>query len=379
MLAQGPDRPASIRRPAGIPGVAGPVPRSYTGAAGTLLLIHAALVLAFWLARRALPPFSQFLAGSTLQTYVIGGILMQGVLILLPTLLVIVLARIPTASVAGGRPRAGSIILGVTIGIPAAVVFQGLNNLLIYVLIKNGIRLPEAISSKSLIDGDILGQPWLLIVLVAVVGVIMPGLVEELMFRGVILASLTSAGATAAALVWQAIAFAIFHADPLFLLPPFLAALMLAAIRRRSGSIWPAALAHMSLNLSLLAINPLLPRLTEQYMNSAASGAVSLLYASLIAACIAAVALVPLLVLINHMPLRDAREGEETGESEPADERAREVQAPLPATGRRQRRPAGFALKRGVAAWRLHFWPADWKYMLAMLALVVTMILETRT
>ncbi len=377
MLARRPEDPDRIRRPAGIPGVAGPKPRAYTGAAGTLLLIHAVLVLAFWLARRAFPAVSQFLAGSTLQTYVIGGILMQGVLILLPALLVISLVRIPTPSVAGGRPRAGSIILGITIGIPAAVVFQGLNNLLIYALIKNGIRLPETIGSKSPIGGDLLGQHWLLIALVVIVGVIMPGLVEELMFRGVILSSLSSAGSVAAALIWQAIAFAIFHAEPLFLLPPFLAALLLAAIRRRSGSLWPAALAHMSLNLSLLAINPLLPRLTEQYLSNTTRGAESLLYASLIAACIAAVALVPLLVLINHMPLRDARDSDQPGEAGPDEDLAPEPRRVTQAARRRLHLPLKPILAHGAAAWRLYLWPADWKFMLAMLVLVATMILET--
>lgn len=357
-----PEVPAQIRRPTGVPGVAGPMPRSYRGVAGTLLLLHALLVLAFWLLRRVLPQLRLFFAGSTLQDYVIGGMLMQGLLILLPTVLIIVLFRVPTASITGGRPRAGSLILGVTIGIPAAVVFQGLNNLLIYALIRNGVQLPETLASKSPVGSDFLQQPWLLIALVAVVGAVLPGLVEELMFRGVILASLASAGATASALFWQALAFAVFHADPLFLLPPFLAAFMLAAIRRRSDSLWPAALAHMSLNLSLLAINPLLPRLTSQYLSSAAGEADSLLYASLLAACIAAVALVPLLVLVGHMPVREGPESAHRMEAANVPEMPARLAALRPL-----RRLARFGAAAGSA---------DWKFILAILILVVTMILE---
>jgi uncharacterized protein len=346
--------------------VPGPAARSYRGVAGTLLLLHAVLVLLFWLLRRLSPALRLFFSGGTLQTYVISGILMQGLLILLPTVLIIILCRVPTAGLVGGRPRAGSLILGVTIGIPAAVVFQGLNNVLIYALIKNGVRLPEALGSKSPVDSDFLQQPWLLIALVAVVGVIMPGLVEELMFRGVILASLTSAGAVVSALVWQALAFSVFHAEPLFLLPPFLAAFMLAAIRRRSDSLWPAALAHMSLNLSLLAINPLLPRLTSQYLSSTAGESDSLLYASLLAACIAAVALVPLLVLVNHMPVRGGYEATRP------DERTSLPEQLAGQTGRQTlRQPGRPPFSRRAAAGS-----ADWKFVLAILVLVVTMILE---
>jgi membrane protease YdiL (CAAX protease family) len=325
-----------VRRPSGIPGLAEPQKRSYQGVAGTLLLVHALLVLLFYLLRRAWPALDRLIAGGTLQTYVAGGILMQGILILLPVVVIIFLCRLPTADLVGTKAKAGSLVLGFTVGIPAAVVFQGLNNLLIYALIKAGARLPEAAGKASPIGSDFLKQPALLIILVVLVSVVMPGLVEELMFRGVILASLSSAGAAASAVFWQALAFALFHADPLFLLPPFLAGLLLANIRRHSDSLWPAMLAHMSLNLSLQAINPLLPRLTAQYLSSPSSQPGSLLYASLIAACIAAVTLVPLLILISHMQAKPERTGA-----------------------------------------RLRIWPADWKFAIAILVLVATMMIES--
>jgi membrane protease YdiL (CAAX protease family) len=328
------DKQRQLRQPSGIPGLAEPKARSYQGAAGSLLLLHALLVVLFWLLRRVWPELDQLISGSSLQHYVFGGILMQGLLILLPTILIIIGCRLPTADIVGGKPRAGSLVLGVTIGIPAAVVFQGLNNLLIYLLVKSGIHLPESAGSAGPVGSDFLKQPWLMIVLIVLISIITPGLIEELMFRGVILASLTSGGAAASAVFWQALAFALFHADPLFILPPFLAGLLLATVRRRSDSLWPAMLAHMSLNLSLQAINPLLPRLTAQYLSNSASQAVSLLYASLIAACVAAVTLVPLLILIRHMQTRPVRTDN-----------------------------------------RLHIWPADWKFALAILILLVTMIM----
>ncbi len=322
------------RQPPALPASQTPA-RSWSGLAGTLLLLHAGLALLMVLLRRAWPPLEQLVNDDTLYSFVIGGIIMQGGLILLPTLLVIATGRIPAASILGGRARAGSLILALTLGVPAAVVFQGLNNLLIYAAVKSGIDLPVLTNSSGISGADLFSQPTLVFLLIVLISVVMPGLVEELMFRGVILSAFVSTGAGASAIFWQALAFAVFHGDPLFMLPPFLAGLMLASIRQRSGSLLPAILAHMSLNMSLLALAPLLPKLTADYLAASTSAADSLLYASLIAACVAAVALVPLLILITH-----------------------------------------WQAKRPEAVSRLRFWPADWKFVLAFVVLLVTMMIE---
>ena len=325
----------AVRAPSGIPGLPEPAGRSLVGAAGTLLLFHAALVIVLTLLRRSWPAFNGLVNSDSPQSFVIGAIFMQGLLILVPTVFVILACRIPTVDLIGTRPRAGSLVLAATVGVPAAVVFQGLNNLLLYILVKSGINLPEPATASGLAGENLFDRSWMVIVLVTLISVIMPGLIEELMFRGVILASFRSVGAAASAIFWQAAAFAVFHGDPLFILPPFLAGLMLATIRRRSESLFPAMLAHMSLNLSMLAVSPLLPRLTVKYLAGGSSQANSLLYASLIAACVAAVALVPLLILISHL--------------QPSPEKPRV---------------------------RLHFWPADWKFALAFVALIAIMILD---
>ena len=324
-----------IRQPGGVSGLPEPAVQPCTGAAGLLLLAHAGLTLAVVLLQRCWPQLDRLVGGHTLQAMVLGGVLMQGGLILLPTVLTILACRLPTLGVTGGKPRSGSLILAFMIGIPAAVLFQGLNNLLIYGLGKGGVALPAPTSTTGFDSGSIFRLSWPVLALVLLTSVVMPGLIEELMFRGVILSALRSGGAVLSAIVWQAAAFALFHADPLFLLPPFLAGLMLAAIRVSSDSLLPAMLAHMSLNFSLLAISPLLPRLTAQYLLSGGSQANSLLYASLIAACVAAVAFVPLLVLIRHQPAQPQE-----------------------------------------SAARLHFWPADWKFALAFLVQIATIILE---
>ena len=327
-----------IRMPSGVPGLPDPPRPSWRGAAGVLLLAHTLLTLVFLIARQSWPAFGSLVSGPSAKAYVIGGLLMQGGLIFLPTMIVLFSQNLPPAEIMGGKAGAGSMILSVTVGIPAAVVFQGLNNLLIYGLVKAGVTLPDPTPALSLSATDLLRQSWPTLVLILLVGILLPGIMEELLFRGVLQASLRSTGAIGIAIFWQAAAFSLFHVDGLYLLSPFLAGLLLGFIRYRCGSLWLAMLTHASLNLSLIALTPLLPRLTGQYLISGTHQESSLLYASLIAACVAAVALVPLLVLIGSQ--------QQTGR-QPHDQ----------------------------ASGRLVLFPGDWKFTLAIILQFVTIIL----
>lgn len=321
-----------LRVPTGVPGIKQPPRPAYRGAAGTLLLCHTGLNLAVVYLSRYWQPLRDLLTGASLQSFVLSTLIMQGLFIFIPAVAVIGLYRIPADDIAGSKASPGSLFLAIAAGIPAAVVLQGLNNLLIYALVRSGIRLPAA-ESPVFSAAELLKRPWPMIVLVLLTVVVIPAIVEELFFRGVLFASLQSRGAVMSAIIWQAIAFSLFHANALFLLPPFLAGLLLAHIRRHCGRLWPAILAHLSLNVSSLALVLLLPSLTLSILQDQSQQANSLLYASLIAACIAAVALIPILILIGNIKVMR-----------------------LP--GR-----------------RLFFFPGDWKFALAILLQIVTISL----
>jgi membrane protease YdiL (CAAX protease family) len=290
-----------IRGLSGVPGLPEPAAWVYTQAAGTLLLVHTLATLILQVLPAMWPGLKHWLADSSLAGFVMHAALMQGGLILLPTLLVIFFYQLPANELVGERIRPGSLLLAIIVGIPAAVVFQGLNNLLVYVLIRNGWNLPAPNTPTGSYGSSLASASLPMIGIIILVSVLLPAVVEELMFRGVLQSSLGSRGSLQSALIWQALAFALFHSDPLFILPPLLAGLLLGYLRLKSEHLLPPMLAHASLNASLLALNPLLPRLTAQYMSISTQTTTSILYASLIAACVAAVALVPLLVLISHL------------------------------------------------------------------------------
>lgn len=268
--------------------------------AGTLLLLHTVFYLLIDLLIQNSSAVRRLLNANTLPSFAISGLLTQGLLILLPTILIVLLFRIDPIIVTGDKPRAGTIILALAAGIPAAAVFQGLNNLLIYALVKTGWQLPVSTTPYVFSTDMIWSAPWNIKLVILIISAFLPAFAEELMFRGVIQGSLASRSRITIVIFWQAAAFTLFHLDPLFILPPLLAGLMLGYLRYKSQSLLPPIICHISLNISLMLLNPLLPRLTKSMLEISTETTQSLFYASLISSCIAAVALVPLFAIISN-------------------------------------------------------------------------------
>lgn len=304
-----------------------PIIRSYRGAAGTLLLLHALLSVLLQITWVSIPDGFLNISKKGLDGYVIAAIFMQGICVLLPTLFVLFWFKMPANNAVGvSKSTPGGLLMSITIGIPAAVVFIGLNNGFLYFLSRSGITLPASpLPSWTAFQG-----PRALI-LVVMVSVLLPGIIEELMFRGVVQGSMESEGGQFSAIFLQAFAFAIFHADPLFILAPFLAGMLLGFVRKTTGSIYSSVLTHMSLNLTILLMQPILPRITSEYFDAVPS--LQILYSSLLAACVAAVALIPMVLVFSSLSREKTRVKE-----------------------------------------KLVFFPADWKFILACLVLISTLL-----
>lgn len=273
-----------------------PTADSFRGAAGMLLLLHAVLSILFQIVWVSIPDGLFGISKDGMAGFVTAAIVMQGICILLPALYVIFRFQIPPDTVLAISASAPvRMFMAVIIGIPAAFVFTGLNNGFIYLLSSLDIILP----SSQLPELTVFHGP-VSFALILMVGVLLPGIIEELMFRGVIQGSMESAGGRVSVIIFQAFAFSIFHADALFILAPFLAGLLLGYLRQKTGSILPSILTHISLNLTMLVMQPLLPRITSEYFTMTTS--LQTLYASLLAACVAAVALIPMLMIFSSLP-----------------------------------------------------------------------------
>ncbi len=100
------------------------------------------------------------------------------------------------------------------------------------------------------------------VVLVILVLSVLPALGEELMFRGVILKSLESAG-TARAIFLSAIIFALSHFNPAQLVHQFLLGALLSYITVVTGNIIYACVIHLLNNLIALFIGNIIPAYGE--------------------------------------------------------------------------------------------------------------------
>lgn len=268
---------------------------SLRDAAGTLLLLHAMLaIIVQFLKFEVTENFSLFLSSGWIG-FVSSALIMQGICILLPTIFVIYHYNIPAKIVPGILPTSGGwILMSATIGIPAAIVFTGLNNGFVYILSKMGLHFSTVSSSIDSFGGGLNG-----FVIILFLSVLLPGIVEELMFRGVIQGSMEHKGRGVLAVIIPAFAFAVFHADIMFFIAPFLAGLLLGFVRHKTGTVYASIITHVVMNLTILLMHPLLPQLTFEYLSQMPTNA--LLYASLLASAVASVALIPMLIAFSSV------------------------------------------------------------------------------
>ena len=93
-----------------------------------------------------------------------------------------------------------------------------------------------------------LPTPWLLFLFA-----LSPGVCEELLFRGALLAGMRRDFRARESILWQALAFAAAHASLWRLVPTAFMGAVLTAITLRSRSLWPAILMHVAYDGLLVA------------------------------------------------------------------------------------------------------------------------------
>lgn len=109
------------------------------------------------------------------------------------------------------------------------------------------------------------GQPetgwdylWMLVLMA-----VLPGICEETMFRGYALSGLRQRLSSFQAIFMVALVFGIFHMSPYRLMPTTAIGLVLGYLTVRTGSIFPAMLAHF-LNNAMVLILPAIPIFNKQ-------------------------------------------------------------------------------------------------------------------
>jgi len=164
-----------------------------------------------------------------------GLVQSQLLLILLPVLLIIRILKLKANEVLRFKlPKANQLLLLPFIAIPAmlivAYLMQSIN--MVFPISQKYIESMQALMNIS-------ANPWTLLLTLA----LLPGICEEVLFRGWLMRFYESSGKVIA-VVCTALFFAVFHLDPVRLLPTFLLGLLLGYLTIRSGSIISSMISH---------------------------------------------------------------------------------------------------------------------------------------
>lgn len=287
--------------------------------AGLLLLSSACFELVLILVWASIPDGFYGLDKAGFSGSIIATALTQIFLVLLPSVLIVVLTKVKSEQIIGQSEMSFTLgLLSFMLGIPAGLFFHSANNILMYVLTRLDILVPETNLPGIVIPDEIIAWPLLLIVTV-----LAPAVFEELMFRGIMLPHMASSGYQRSAVALSAIAFALFHDDPLFWLAPLGAGLMLGFIRMKADTLYSPILTHASMNLSIIVVSRYLPAFSSQSILSMGRQSGEFFFANLILLIIMGLLLMPLFVLLSRVTEDSVELFEEDGQVRKSSKRKR--------------------------------------------------------
>lgn len=229
-------------------------------ATATLIFMHAVLLLGLELAWKQMPQQFFGINKTGFAGFVLATTGIQVLTLLFPMFLSFNTYRLPSGTVMGktkiDRPM---ILASLLLGVPAALFFNGINNLFTYLMISWDLPLPTNIlPTWSRPEG------FVNLLITLLIAALVPAMLEELFFRGFLMKSLYGLGGKKLAIVLSALAFALYHNDPLFLIGPFGVGILLGYLRKNTESVLPTILTHLSINLATFLLDPVLPRFNAQ-------------------------------------------------------------------------------------------------------------------
>ncbi|MBX3462191.1 MAG: CPBP family intramembrane metalloprotease [Planctomycetes bacterium] len=137
------------------------------------------------------------------------------------------------------RPRPRMVELCLLVGVAMALLLWAWES-----------RIPSDGSATSPIAAERdAGWPWWVSLLASAVA---PALVEEWMYRGLLLTRFLRVLSPGLAIAVQAMLFSAMHADVVMLLPHFVFGFTAGVLRVAAGALWPAMLLHLLWNAHLV-------------------------------------------------------------------------------------------------------------------------------
>lgn len=258
-------------------------------AAGCLILISTIIAIVINIVWAKIPVESLNLSRYTLNGVFFKDLLNYLLAMLIPSAIVFKRFSLKQEEIFG-KTKQNSIafILTALMGIPLALAITGLHNLTIFLLDKVGVSVTFKNHFAINESPSFLGFTLMLLVLVLI-----PAIVEEFMFRGVLQTSLKNQERLHLSMLLTATASSLFFKNIMFVIVYLGIALVLSYVKEASDSLLISTVLHISILTSLLVMQYFLPLFTSAIDLKSIDGR-SKFYISLILAVVAIVLLIPI-------------------------------------------------------------------------------------
>ncbi|MBN1775128.1 MAG: CPBP family intramembrane metalloprotease [Clostridiales bacterium] len=234
--------------------------------------------------------------------------------LLLPLVFFISRYSMEDRRVYGINPGFGAIIHSILAGFPAMLLFVAIHNLSARFIILRGIPVPRPAIYCTLLDGSKEATA-----LFFIIGAVLPILLEELFFRGLLNAVLPVSLHNARGYIWIAFLFAVYMLNPVDFIAFFLLGILLGFIRHNLDNVFCCILTRLSIVGSYLLFRSLMPYLDTSVIRTEADIDPTVLYIALTALIMGTLILIPILSQIRLIAgyLRMERMDETPGEDVP--------------------------------------------------------------
>lgn len=259
---------------------------------GACALLSTVLLLAWYVIPDSVLTFSK----TSLIGFSIISVCRLLICLLFPFVFIVSRYKIPEKRLFGINPGIGAYIISLLAGFPAMLLFVSIHNLASrFLLINNIFPPPPAI---FFVSSD---RSTEAILLSLIVGALLPILLQELYFRGLLFGVLPGQLAGFRGNVWISLLFAIYMLSPVDFFGYFLLGLLLGYIRTSTDNLFCPMLTQVSMVGFIYAFRSLLPYLNTSEIRSHIDIDPTLLYISITSIIMGSLCLFPIMTQFRRI------------------------------------------------------------------------------
>lgn len=259
---------------------------------GACALLSTVLLLIWYVIPDSILAFSK----TSLIGFSIINVCRLLICLLFPFVFIVSRYKIPEKRLFGMNPGIGAYIISLLAGFPAMLLFVSIHNLTSRFLLINNIFPPAP--AIFFVSED---QSTEAILLSLIVGALLPILLQELYFRGLLYGILPGQLSGFRGNVWIAMLFAVYMLSPVDFLGYFLLGLLLGYIRSSTDNLFCPMLTQVSMVGCLYAFRTLLPYLNTSEIRSHIDIDPTLLYISVTSIVMGSLCLFPILTQLRRI------------------------------------------------------------------------------